>query len=90
MGSTIAKTVGIGGIVEPSARLQWDKVDGAKGYKIYWRDTTSPTWDHSRYVGDVTEFTIEGIVIDNFFFGVAAVGEKGHESVVVFPNKIIR
>ncbi len=84
------KTVGIGGIVEPSARLQWDKVNGAKGYKIYWRDTTSPTWDHSRYVGDVNEFTLERIVIDNFFFGVASVNEDGHESVVVFPNKIIR
>ncbi|WP_299129215.1 M28 family metallopeptidase [uncultured Winogradskyella sp.] len=82
--------VGIGGIVEASAKLQWSKVEGAKGYKIYWRDTTSPTWDHSRYVSDVTEFTLEGIVIDNSFFGVAAVGEDGHESVVVFPNKIIR
>ncbi|WP_439153340.1 M28 family metallopeptidase [Winogradskyella sp.] len=84
------KEVGIGGIVEPSARLQWSKVEGAKGYKIYWRDTTSPTWDDSRYVGDVTEFTLDGIVIDNSMFGVAAVGEDGHESVVVFPNKIIR
>ncbi len=84
------KEVGIGGIVEPSAKLQWTKIDGAKGYKIYWRATTSPTWDHSRYVGDVTEFTLNGIVIDNSFFGIAAVGKDGHESVVVFPNKIIR
>ncbi|QOD62195.1 M28 family metallopeptidase [Polaribacter haliotis] len=82
-------TVEIGGIVEASARLKWNKVEGAKGYKIYWRDTTSPTWDHSRYV-ESTEFTLEGIVIDNFFFGVATVGENGHESVVVFPNKIMR
>jgi hypothetical protein len=82
--------VAIGGIVEPSAKLQWNKVDGAKGYKIYWRDTTSPTWDMSRYVGDVTAFTLEGIVIDNFLFGVAAVGENGHESMIVFPNKIMR
>ncbi|WP_033961527.1 M28 family peptidase [Psychroserpens jangbogonensis] len=83
-------TVGIGGIVEPSAKFKWDAVEGAKGYKIYWRDTTSPTWDHSRYVGDVTEFTLEGIVIDNFYFGVAAVDEEGFESVVVFPNEIMR
>lgn len=82
--------VAIGGIVEPSAKLQWNKVDGAKSYTIYWRATTSPTWDHSRNVGDVSEFTLEGIVIDNFFFGVAAVGENGYESVVVFPNKILR
>ena len=83
-------TVGIGGIVEASARLKWSAVDGAKGYKIYWRDTTSPTWDNSRYVGDVTEFTLEGIVIDNFYFGVASVDKDGFESVVVFPNQIIR
>jgi Zn-dependent M28 family amino/carboxypeptidase len=80
----------IGGIVEPSVRFKWDKVDGAIGYKIYWRDTTSPTWDHSRFVGDVSEFTLEGIVIDNFFFGVASVGKDGYESMVVFPNKTFR
>ena len=83
------KEVVIGGIVEASVKLKWTKVDGAKGYKIYWRDTTSPTWDHSKYV-ESTSFTLDGIVIDNFFFGVAAVGENGHESVVVFPNKIMR
>ena len=84
------KNVGIGGIVEASVKLQWDKVDGAKGYKIYWRDTTSPTWANSRYVGAVSRFLLQGIVIDNFFFGVAAVGKDGHESAVVFPSKIIR
>lgn len=84
------KTVAIGGIVEPSAKFKWDKVNGAKGYKIYWRDTTSPTWDNSRYVGDVNAFTLKGIVIDNFFFGVASVAQDGTESMVVFPNKIFR
>jgi Zn-dependent M28 family amino/carboxypeptidase len=83
-------TVEIGGIVEPAAKLKWSKVDGAVGYKIYWRDTTSPTWDHHRYVGDIDEYTLNGIVIDNFFFGVAAVGKDGHESPVVFPNKVFR
>jgi hypothetical protein len=81
--------VAIGGIVEAHARLKWSKVIGAKGYKIYWRDTTSPTWDHSRYI-ETTAFTLDGIVLDNSLFGVAAVGENGHESVVVFPNKILR
>lgn len=84
------KTVKIGGIVEASAKLKWSPVDGAVGYKIYWRDTTSPTWDNSKYVGNVTEQTLDGIVIDNSFFGVAAVGKDGFESVVVFPNEIMR
>ncbi|MCB0445420.1 MAG: M28 family metallopeptidase [Gelidibacter sp.] len=84
------KTVAIGGIVEPSVKLKWDKVAGAIGYKIYWRATTSPTWDYSRYVGNMTEFTLKGIVIDNFYFGIASVGKDGFESVVTFPNQIIK
>ncbi|WBX75195.1 M28 family metallopeptidase [Tenacibaculum ovolyticum] len=85
------KNVAIGGIVEAAAKLKWDKVSNVKGYKIYWRDTTSPTWDNSRYVkSNINEFTLEGIVLDNYFFGVAAVGENGHESIVSFPSKIIR
>lgn len=84
------KDVSIGGIVEASVKLKWGKVDGAIGYKVYWRDTTSPTWDNSRYVGDVSEFTLEGIVIDNFFFGVASVGKDGFESTVTFPNSTFR
>jgi len=84
------KSVSIGGIVQPSAKFKWSAVDGAVGYKIYWRDTTSPTWDNARLVGNVTEFTLDGIVIDNFFFGIAAIGKDGHESPVVFPNSIFR
>ena len=84
------KEVKIGGIVEPSTKLQWSMVDGAVGYKIYWRDTTSPTWDYSRYVGNVSEFTLDGIVVDNYLFGISSVGVNGHESVVVFPNEILR
>jgi hypothetical protein len=41
-------------------------------------------------VGKVTEFTLEGIVIDNYLFGVSAVGKNGNESVVSFPGGLIR
>ena len=85
------KNVAIGGIVEPSTKLRWEKVGGdVAGYKIYWRNTTSPVWQHSRYVGDVSEFMLNGIVIDNFFFGVASVGKNGHESLVTFPSTTFR
>lgn len=86
------QVVKIGGIVEPSVKLSWSEVQDKDlaGYKIYWRDTTSPTWDHSRFVGNVTSFTLEGIIIDNYYFGVSSVGKNGHESPVVFPNQIMR
>lgn len=82
----------IGGIVEPSTRLKWKKVDDTNvlGYKIYWRDTTSPQWEYSRYVGDVDQFTLEGIIIDNYLFGVATVGKNGFESIVAYPEGVFR
>jgi hypothetical protein len=82
----------IGGIVEASVRFKWSKIDdpNVKGYRIYWRETTSPTWDHSRFVGNVSETTLKGIVIDNFFFGIATIGKNGIESPVIFPNKIFK
>ncbi len=84
--------VEIGGAVEPSTTLRWEKSESesVKGYKIYWRSTSAPLWQHSKFVGDVSEFTLEGIVIDNYLFGVSAVGKNGHESVVAYPGGLIR
>lgn len=83
--------VEIEGAVSPSTTLRWTRPErrakrNLKGYKIYWRLTDQPQWTHSRYVGDVSEFTLENIVIDNYFFGVASVSKDGAESPVVFPG----
>lgn len=84
--------VAIGGIVQASAKFRWEKVKDPSvvGYRIYWRDTTSPSWGHSRFVGNVSNAILKGIVIDNFLFGVATVGKNGFESQVVFPNSVFR
>jgi len=86
------QNVEIGGAVQPSTTLRWEKPDSdlIKGYKIYWRRTTAPLWQNVRYVDDVSEFTLENIVIDNYLFGVSAVGKDGHESVVAYPSGLIR
>lgn len=83
--------VEIKGAVQPSTTLSWEKADSAQnpnlaGYKIYWRYTDAPQWQFSRLVGNVTEFTLENVVIDNYFFGVASVSKDGYESPVVFPG----
>lgn len=82
----------IGGANSPSTVLSWDPQDDPNlaGYKIYWRDTTSPQWQWYRWVGDATEGTLEDVIIDNYLFGVAAVGRNGNESTVVFPEGQIR
>lgn len=86
------KEVAIGGVVAPSARLEWVASESPNivGYMVYWRDTTSPTWQYSKYVGNKTQTILEGIVLDNYLFGVAAVGADGHQSTVVFPSKVLR
>ncbi|VAW07129.1 Leucine aminopeptidase-related protein, partial [hydrothermal vent metagenome] len=33
-----------------------------------------------------SEYTLENVVIDNYFFGVASVAKDGAESPVVFPG----
>ncbi|MEM6721561.1 MAG: M28 family peptidase [Bacteroidota bacterium] len=82
--------VEIGGIVKPSAQFRWtaSEDENVIGYKIYWRDTTAPQWQYSRFVSGVTEYTLEGIVLDNYFFGISTVGKNGHESLIVFPSKV--
>lgn len=84
--------VRIGGAASPSTALTWEKTDDPDciGYKIYWRETISPHWQFSRFVGKNNTFTLENIIIDNYYFGVAAVGKDGNESLVVFPAEMIR
>jgi hypothetical protein len=80
--------VRIQGAVQPHTTLSWSATDDPEvtGYRLYWRRTDAPHWEHSRWVGRVTEARLENVVIDNWFFGVAAVGRSGHESLVVFPG----
>lgn len=84
--------VQISGAVRPSATLSWkalnpDENPQLAGYKIYWRLTDSNQWEYSEFVpADVTEHTLENVVIDNYYFGVASVSEDGFESPVVFPG----
>ena len=83
------RTVRITGGVRPAAQMSWQAPEDSAnvaGYRVYWRRTDAPTWDHSEWVGAATRHTFTGRVIDNFFFGVASVSREGHESPVVFPT----
>jgi hypothetical protein len=64
------------------AHLRWNASPGAAGYRIVWRDAWSPDWQHELYVGDVKEHVLPHTNIDDYVFGVAAVGPGGHESTV--------
>jgi hypothetical protein len=56
------------------------------GYEVVWRGTTEPLWTHSRYVGKVTSYTVQGLSKDNYLFGVRAVDSQGHRGPVSYPQ----
>jgi len=68
--------------------LKWDANKDADlaGYEVVWRDTTSPVWTNSTFVGNVTTYTAKEMSKDNYFFGLRAVDKDGNKSPVVYPR----
>lgn len=73
--------------LENNTTLLWEANDepDLKGYEIVWRATNQPFWEHTKFVGDTTRFTIEGVSKDNFLFGVRAVDQYENSSPAVYP-----
>jgi len=78
--------VAIEGAVSTDTTIKWQPVSGAAGYRVWWRDTTAPAWQHSRDVGDATQATLKDIVVDDSFFGVSSLSADGYASPVVFTG----
>jgi Predicted aminopeptidases len=78
--------VDIQGEVAYDTTVSWQSVPGASRYKVWWRETTAPQWQHARDAGNATSLKLAGINIDNYYFGVSAVSADGWESPVVFPG----
>ncbi|MDX2217665.1 MAG: M28 family metallopeptidase [Burkholderiales bacterium] len=74
--------------LENNTTLRWKAAPDADvaGYRIVWRETTSPFWQWAQDVGNVTRETIIGVSKDNFQFGVQAYDKAGHRSVVAYPK----
>ncbi len=64
------------------ANLRWQASPGAVEYRVYRRTPWTLAWESSKVVGKVTEYVVEGASIDDWVFGVAAVGPGGHESLI--------
>jgi len=78
--------VAIEGAVSTDTTIKWEPVAGAAGYRVWWRDTTAPAWQHSRDVGDATQATLKNIIVDDSFFGVSSLSADGYASPVVFTG----
>ena len=75
--------------LENDTTLRWDlgSDPALAGYRILWRETTAPFWEHSMEVGrDAARATVKGVSKDNVIFGVQAFDASGHASPAVFPS----
>jgi len=74
--------------LENNTTLRWkaNPEPDIAGYRIVWRDTTSPFWQWSQDAGNVTRETVVGVSKDNFLFGVQAYDKEGNASVVAYPR----
>ncbi|MGI8959771.1 MAG: M28 family peptidase [Bryobacteraceae bacterium] len=52
------------------------------GYAVVMRSTTSPVWEKQVFVGNVTNYTLPNVNIDEVVLGVKAIDRSGDESPV--------
>ena len=74
--------------LENDTTLRWNpnSEPDLAGYRLVWRATTSPYWEHQRDTGNVTRFTLPTISKDDFVFGVMAVDTDGNASPASYPK----
>jgi hypothetical protein len=74
--------------LENDTTLRWqpNAEPDLAGYRIVWRDTTAPFWEHALDVPkDATSHTLREVSKDNVIFGIEAVDVAGHASPAVYP-----
>jgi hypothetical protein len=67
------------------ALVRWKQEDpeaDLAGYVIVTRPTTAPYWEREIFVGNVSEYTLPDVSIDDVVFGVKAIDKDGNESLV--------
>ncbi len=67
------------------AALRWTNASpepDLAGYAVVIRSTTSALWEREIYVGNVTEFLIPNLSIDDVVIGVKAIDKDGNPSLV--------
>jgi Peptidase family M28 len=82
------ESASLSGAVTSDTMVSWSSVKGAVGYKIYSRPADQQQWQHNQFIegGDITILILKGVIVDDNFFGVSAVGADGQESIVTFAG----
>ena len=60
------------------------------GYRVVWRESTAPFWQHREDFGNVSRATVIGVSKDNVVFGLQAIDKHGNVSVATYPKPFRR
>lgn len=81
--------VSVQGALSDDTKVAWTPVPGARGYRIWWRDTTAPNWQRSSDVaGALNEFVVRDVVLDDHFFGVQSLSADGYASPIQYAGLV--
>lgn len=78
--------------LENNTTLRWkpNPEPDVAGYRMLWRETTAPFWQHAYDAGNATHHTLVDVSKDNFLFGVQAYDRDGNLSVTTYPRLFCR
>jgi hypothetical protein len=83
------REISVKGALSDDTQVKWSSVAGTATYRVWWRDTVSPRWQHSVDVsGDRTEMTVKDVVLDDHFFGVQALSADGYGSPIQYAGPL--
>jgi Zn-dependent M28 family amino/carboxypeptidase len=83
------REVTVQGALSDDTTVRWTATPGAAKYRIWWRDTTAPQWQSSIDVpGELTEFVVKDVVLDDHFFGVSTVSAEGYASPTQYAGLV--
>jgi hypothetical protein len=75
----------LGGAVSSDTSVKWTASPGALRYRIYQRRNDKQDWTLAQEV-EGTEAVLKGVIVDDHFVGVSAVGKDNAESLITFAG----
>lgn len=75
----------LGGAVSSDTKVSWMTSQGASRYRIYLRRADVQDWTLAQEVAG-TEAVLKGVIVDDHFVGISAVGPNGAESMITFAG----
>ena len=75
----------LGGAVSSDTIVNWAQAPGAVKYRVYQRRADAQDWTLAQEV-EGTQTVLKGLIVDDHFVGVSAVGSDNNESLITFAG----